>query len=53
MDGGGLQRGGQGLRLGEKTLGWGVEILRGARKPAPEEALIAWAREWAKEKVWQ
>ena len=40
----------------EKTLGWTVEIVRRPRKPAPEEVLMAWAREWAKEGVtvdWQ
>ena len=34
----------------EKSLGWSVEIVRRPRKkPAPEEVLMAWAREWAKE----
>jgi putative transposase len=40
----------------EKTLGWKVEIVRRPRKAAPEEVLMAWAREWAKEGVavdWQ
>ncbi len=40
----------------EKTLGWTVEIVRRPRKPAPEEVLMGWAREWAKEGVtvdWQ
>ena len=40
----------------EKTLGWTVEIVSRARKPAPEEVLMAWAKEWAKEGVavdWQ
>jgi len=40
----------------EKTLGWTVEIISRPRKPAPEEVLMAWAREWAKEGVsvdWQ
>jgi putative transposase len=40
----------------EKTLGWTVEIVSRPRKPAPEEVLMAWAREWAKEGVrmdWQ
>src|SRR5215216_80559 len=40
----------------QKTLGWRVEILRRARKPAPEEVLMAWAKQWAKEGVtvdWQ
>jgi putative transposase len=35
----------------EKTLGWSVDLLERARKPAPEEVLRAWAREWAKEGV--
>jgi putative transposase len=29
----------------EKTLGWTVEIVSRPRKPAPEEVLMAWARE--------
>jgi putative transposase len=33
----------------EKTFGWSVEIVSRPRKPAPEEVLMAWAREWAKE----
>ncbi len=40
----------------QKTLGWTVQIVRKPRKPAPEEVLRAWAREWAKEGVavdWQ
>jgi transposase len=40
----------------EKTLGWTVEIVRRPRKPAPEEVLMEWAKEWAKEGVvadWQ
>ena len=35
----------------EKTLGWSVDLVERARKPAPEEVLRAWAREWAKEGV--
>jgi putative transposase len=35
----------------EKTLGWSVEIVGRPRKPAPEEVLIAWAQQWAKEGV--
>jgi putative transposase len=35
----------------EKALGWSVDLLERARKPAPEEVLRAWAREWAKEGV--
>jgi transposase len=40
----------------QKTLGWTVEIVSRPRKPAPEEVLMRWAREWAKEGVktdWQ
>ena len=40
----------------EKTLGWSVDLVERPRKPAPEEVLWAWAREWAKEGValdWQ
>ena len=40
----------------EKTLGWRVEIVRRPRKPAPEEVLKAWAKQWANEGVmvdWQ
>src|SRR5918997_4884058 len=47
---------GKGADWVEKTLGWRVEIVSRPRKPAPEEVLMAWAREWAKEGVtvdWQ
>jgi len=40
----------------QKTFGWNVEIVSRARKAAPEEVLMKWAREWAKEGVkvdWQ
>jgi putative transposase len=40
----------------EKTLGWSVNLVERPKKPAPEEVLMAWAREWAKEGVkadWQ
>jgi len=40
----------------EKMFGWSVEIVSRARKAAPEEVLMAWAKEWAKEGVkveWQ
>jgi putative transposase len=40
---------GKGKDWVEKTLGWSVELVERARKPAPEEVLRAWAREWAKE----
>src|ERR687889_2527074 len=39
-----------------KTLGWSVNLVERPKKPAPEEVLMAWAREWAKEGVeagWQ
>ena len=39
-----------------KTLGWSVELVERPRKSAPEEVLMRWAREWAKEGVavdWQ
>jgi hypothetical protein len=35
----------------EKTLGWSVEFVESARKAAPEEVLMGWAREWAKEGI--
>jgi transposase len=34
-----------------KTLGWSVEFLKRPKKPAAQEILMAWAREWAKEGV--
>jgi putative transposase len=40
----------------EKTLGWTVEIVRRPRKVAPEEVLMAWAKQWTNEGVtvdWQ
>jgi transposase len=40
----------------EKALGWSVDLVERPRKPAPEEVLMRWAREWAKEGVavdWQ
>jgi len=35
----------------ERALGWSVELVERPKKPTPEEALMAWAREWAKEGV--
>jgi putative transposase len=32
-----------------KTLGWSVDLIERPRKPAPEEVLMRWAKEWAKE----
>jgi putative transposase len=33
----------------EKTLGWTVELVERPRKPAAEEVLKLWAKEWSKE----
>jgi putative transposase len=33
----------------QKALGWTAEIVRHPPKPAPEEVMSRWAREWAKE----
>jgi putative transposase len=33
----------------EKALGWSVDLVERPRKPVPEEMLMKWAREWAKE----
>jgi putative transposase len=47
---------GKGADWVEKTLGWSVDLVERPNKPAPEEVLMAWAREWAKEGVkadWQ
>ena len=35
----------------EGALGWTAEIVRHPPKPAPEEVMTKWAREWAKEGV--
>ena len=35
----------------EKTLGWSAQLVERPRRPAPEEILKTWAREWAKEGV--
>ena len=40
----------------QKALGWNVDLVERPKKPAPEEVLMRWAREWAKEGVtldWQ
>ena len=47
---------GKGADWVEKTLGWSVDLVERPKKPAPEEVLMRWAREWAKEGVavdWQ
>jgi len=47
-----LHRPGQGRLLWvESVLGWTAEIVRHPKKPAPEEVMMRWAREWAKEGV--
>jgi putative transposase len=33
----------------QKVVGWTAEIVRHPPKPAPEEVMMRWAREWAKE----
>ncbi len=33
----------------ERALGWTAEIVRHPPKPVPEEVMMRWAREWAKE----
>jgi putative transposase len=35
----------------QKVLGWTAEIVRRPPKPAPEEVMMRWAKEWAKEGV--
>ncbi len=35
----------------EKTLGWSAEIVRHPPKPAPEEVMIRWVREFNKEGI--
>jgi putative transposase len=35
----------------QKTLGWTVEMVSRPCKPAPEDVLMAWAREWEREGV--
>ena len=42
---------GKGKDWVEKALGWSVELVERAHKPAPKEVLMAWAKEWAKEGV--
>ena len=42
---------GKGADWVEKTLGWSVDLVERPKKPAPEEVLMAWAAEWAKEGV--
>jgi putative transposase len=42
---------GKGAHWVEKTLGWSADLVERPKKPAPEEVLMAWAREWANEGV--
>src|SRR5215210_3227388 len=35
----------------ENVLGWSAEIVRHPPKPAPEEVMMRWVREWVKEGV--
>jgi putative transposase len=47
---------GKGAHWVKKTLGWSVELVERPKKPAPEEVLMRWAKEWAREGVsvdWQ
>ena len=47
-----LRTGGQGRLLWvERMLGWTAEIVRHPKKPAPEEVMTAWVREFDKEGV--
>ena len=32
-------------------MGWSADLVKCPKKPAPDEVLMAWAREWAKEDV--
>ena len=32
-------------------MGWSVDLVERPKKPAPEEVLMSWAKEWAKEGV--
>jgi putative transposase len=35
----------------QRTLGWTAEIVRRPPKPAPEEVMMRWTKEWAKEGI--
>jgi putative transposase len=35
----------------QRTLGWSAEIVRHPPKPAPEEVMMRWTKEWAKEGI--
>jgi transposase len=34
-----------------KVLGWSVDVVEPPKKPAPEEVMMRWAREWQREGV--
>ena len=40
---------GKGAEWVEKTLGWSVDLVERPKKPAPEEVLMRWAKEWSEE----
>jgi putative transposase len=42
---------GKGAGWVRRALGWTAQIVRHPPKPAPEEAMMKWAKEWAKEGV--
>jgi putative transposase len=43
---------GKGADWVRRTLGWSVDLVERPRKPAPEEVLMRWAKEWEREGVW-
>jgi hypothetical protein len=43
---------GKGADWVKKTLGWSVDLVERPKKPAPEEVLRAWAREWNSKRAW-
>jgi putative transposase len=47
----GYRGGDKGKGWVEKSLGWTVELVERPRKPAAEEILKLWAKEWSKEGV--
>ena len=47
----GYTGGSKGADWVEKALGWTAQIVRHPPKPAPEEVMKRWMREWAKEGV--
>ena len=42
---------GKGADWVRRALRWSVDVVERPKKPAPEEVLMRWAREWAKEGV--